>query len=64
MGLPLSQYLNIDALATLHFENYPLDLTLNITKTKIISVRKLQQQRELELLPNNLDGRGTYGYYD
>ena len=41
-----------------------LDLNLNITKTKIISVGKLQQQRELELLSNNLDGRGIYGYYD
>lgn len=41
-----------------------LDLNLNITKTKIISVRKVQQQRELELLSNNLDGRGVYGYYD
>jgi hypothetical protein len=32
-----------------------LDLNLNITKTQIISVRKLLQQRELELLSNNLD---------
>lgn len=41
-----------------------LDSNLNITKTQIISVRKLQQQRELELLSNNLDGREIYGYYD
>jgi hypothetical protein len=41
-----------------------LDSNLNITKTQIISVRKLQRQRELELLSNNLDGRGVHGYYD
>jgi hypothetical protein len=40
-----------------------LDLNLNITKTKIISARKLQQQRELELLSDNLDGSWNLGYY-